>query len=140
MEGFTQAFGVFQTHYTSGAGISVAMMPAHEAKNRAAIGAIGSLGGGGIVALFGFFLTPLMANMKSIRLIAFVGTFLFALGLGTEYWHLMLTQGILTGIGSGLLQYPLLNIAPEYFSKRGGKAMGLITACEWLLRAVAGPG
>jgi hypothetical protein len=54
------------------------MLP-REAKNRAAVGAIGSLGGGGLVALFGFMLTPYLNN--HVRVILVIGTSLYTLGL-----------------------------------------------------------
>jgi len=36
------------------------IMLANEARDRAGLAAIGSIGGGGVVALFGFVLTPAM--------------------------------------------------------------------------------
>src|SRR5277367_734896 len=42
----------------------------------------------------------------------------------TQIWHLLLTQGLLYGIGSSLLYFPILSITPEYFSTHRGAAMG----------------
>lgn len=41
-------------------------------------------------------------------------------------WHLLLTQGLLYGIGSSLLYFPILSITPEYFSTHRGTAMGFV--------------
>jgi MFS family permease len=46
--------------------------------------------------------------------------------LSTQVWHLLLTQGLLYGIGSSLLYFPILSTAPEYFTAHRGSAMGLI--------------
>ncbi|KAF7941283.1 hypothetical protein BELL_0001g00230 [Botrytis elliptica] len=61
-------------------------------------------------------------------LVAFVGT----LGSGLTWagsvvvWQLLLTQGLLYGIGSSFLYYPILSTAPEYFTTHRGSAMGFI--------------
>ena len=41
-------------------------------------------------------------------------------------WHLLLTQGLLFGMGSSLLYFPILSAAPEYFNDHRGSAMGFI--------------
>jgi MFS family permease len=44
-------------------------------------------------------------------------------------WQLILSQGIIVGIGGALLYNPIMMIAPEYFSQKvRGKATGLISA------------
>ncbi|KAF2803477.1 MFS general substrate transporter [Mytilinidion resinicola] len=108
-----------------------------EARNRAAIGAIGSLASGGLVMLFGFMLTPYLENRAGIQRILVVGNVMFSLGLGlaaasTRYWQVVLTQGLMGGIGSGLVQIPLIMLVPEYFSNRSGKAMGAVTCAAGL--------
>ena len=45
-----------------------------------------------------------------------------------EYWQFMLAQGVLTGIGDGLLMFPAMSALPQYFNKRRGAAMGLAIA------------
>ena len=56
---------------------------ANEARDRAGLAAIGSIAGGGVVALFGFMLTPAMRNKKGVRLMVMAGALLYGLGLGT---------------------------------------------------------
>lgn len=50
----------------------------------------------------------------------------FLASFGTRTWHLLLTQGLIEGIGSSLLYFPILSVAPEYFTTRRGAAMGFI--------------
>lgn len=49
------------------------------------------------------------------------------MSFSTEYWQLMLTQGVLTGIGCGLFFTPSLALVSTYFDKRRAIAMGLVT-------------
>lgn len=54
-----------------------------------------------------------------------------SLGLGLaslcmQVYQLLLTQGLLYGIGSSLLYFPILSVAPEYFAAHRGSAMGFI--------------
>ena len=44
----------------------------------------------------------------------------------TRAWHLLLTQGLLYGVGSSMLYFPLVSVAPEYFDRHRGAAMGFI--------------
>ena len=50
------------------------------------------------------------------------------LSLCTQYWQVMLAQGICVGIGAGLLLVPSSAIIPLYFSTRKGMAQGLNAA------------
>jgi MFS family permease len=45
-----------------------------------------------------------------------------------SYWQFMLAQGVLTGVADGLLMFPSLAAAPQYFHKKRGAAMGLAIA------------
>ena len=54
----------------------------------------------------------------------------FALAsFSTAVWHLLLTQGMLTGLGMSLVYFPLLAPVPEYFAGRRGLAMGFVSFC-----------
>ncbi len=46
--------------------------------------------------------------------------------VSTRVWQLLLTQGLLYGVGSSMLYFPLLGPAPEYFTRHRATAMGLI--------------
>ncbi|KAK7742715.1 hypothetical protein SLS63_000280 [Diaporthe eres] len=62
----------------------------------------------------------------------FVGAVLQVLGMflmsvSKTYWQLMLTQGVLTGLGGGIFFTPSLALVTTYFDKKRGLAMGLVT-------------
>ncbi|KAJ4368938.1 hypothetical protein N0V83_006020 [Neocucurbitaria cava] len=64
-----------------------------------------------------------------VRMLCFAGTVCIALGLATaaaghSLWVLFSCQGILVGLGSGILLYILSPILPEYFPRRSGLAQG----------------
>ncbi|KAK8136170.1 hypothetical protein PG984_004110 [Apiospora sp. TS-2023a] len=70
-------------------------------------------------------LTPKTITMSGVCLMS-LG---FALAsLSTSIWHLLLTQGLLVGLGMSLLYFPLLAPAPEYFTNHRATAMGFILA------------
>ncbi|KAI1385463.1 MFS general substrate transporter [Hypoxylon trugodes] len=52
---------------------------------------------------------------------------MFLMSISTQYWSLMLTQGVLTGIGAGIFFTPSLALVATYFNKRRGLAVGLAT-------------
>ncbi|ORX53257.1 MFS general substrate transporter [Hesseltinella vesiculosa] len=45
--------------------------------------------------------------------------------LSTEIWHLLLTQGIVYGIGCSIIFYVGMSTVPQWFNKRQGVALGL---------------
>lgn len=53
---------------------------------------------------------------------------LMLLSVATEYYQIMLCQGILIGICMGLLYIPSVALIPLYFKKHRGLALGLATA------------
>lgn len=127
--GFNQAYGVFQSYYTSP---TQTMLPKATSKDSALVAFVGTLGygltwGGSI------FVNPIMARLgvKGTRWLGVVGVLGMSAGFGlaslsTQVWHLLLTQGLLFGLGSSLLYFPILSAAPEYFTAHRGSAMGFI--------------
>jgi MFS family permease len=118
---------VFQTQYISQADT---IIPTSEKQNRALIAFIGTLAAG-LTWSGSIFVNPLMSRVKSLKTLTMTGAVLMATGyflasFATRTWHLLLTQGLIEGIGSSLLYFPILSIAPEYFSARRGAAMGFI--------------
>lgn len=49
------------------------------------------------------------------------------MSLSTKYWQLMLTQGIMTGLGGGLFFTPSLGLVGTYFNKKRALAIGIAT-------------
>ncbi|TVY83645.1 Aspyridones efflux protein apdF [Lachnellula suecica] len=127
--GFNQAYGVFQNYYISD---DQTMLPKSTKNDSALVAFVGTLGagltwGGSIVV------NPIIARLgiKATRGISVLGVLFMSLGfglasLGTQVWHLLLTQGLLYGIGSSCLYFPILSSAPEYFHAHRGMAMGFI--------------
>lgn len=59
-----------------------------------------------------------------------VGTFLISFGfmmtsLATEYWQVILSQGICVGLGAGCMVVPGLSILPQYFLKKRAFVTGI---------------
>ena len=129
--GFNQAYGVFQSYYISS---SQTMLPKSTSQDSALVAFVGTLGygltwGGSILV------NPLMARLgvKGTRWLGVAGVLGMSAGFGlasfsTQVWHLLLTQGLLFGLGASLLYFPILSTAPEYFTTHRGSAMGFILA------------
>jgi MFS family permease len=50
---------------------------------------------------------------------------IFLMSISTKYWQLILTQGLLNGIGSGIFFTPCMGIMAQWFSKRRSIALGI---------------
>ncbi|KAF2689517.1 MFS general substrate transporter [Lentithecium fluviatile CBS 122367] len=129
--GLTQSFGIWQRHYGSEAAVRNGIIQPQHMAQRAAIATIGSLGNGGIVAVFGLLYYPYMPRIgRHIRSLCLVGTLLISVGFAAAACSnhlaiLICTQGLLVGTGCGILLYTLTAILPEYFSRRSGLAQGV---------------
>jgi hypothetical protein len=59
------------------------------------------------------------------------------LSLCDQYWQVMLSQGIVVGVGAGCLFVPSVSILPGYFRRRRALANGVAasgsSAGEWIL-------
>ncbi|KAL4933217.1 MCT family MFS transporter [Aspergillus undulatus] len=119
--GFANSFGVLQEYYA-----------AHQLKDESSdtIAWIGSL------AAFLQFATGAIAGPLFDRVGAWVIrpaaiTYVFALmmtSLCTKYYQIMLAQGVLVGISTGLLQFPAFAAVSQYFDKKRAAALGLAVA------------
>jgi MFS family permease len=125
--GFNQSYGVFQSYYNSP---EQDMLSDSTTDQSALIAFVGTLGAGltwgGSIAV-----NPMMARVKDVRYLTVAGVLFMSLGFGlaslsTRIWHLLLTQGLLYGIGSSLLYFPILSVTPEYFNSHRGLAMGFV--------------
>ncbi|KAJ3541329.1 hypothetical protein NM208_g4667 [Fusarium decemcellulare] len=117
--GYVNSFGSFQAYYTS-------VLP----QSSFDISWIGSL-----QVWLTFFGSAFSGRLLDAGL--FVPTFLlgsalqllgiFLMSVSKTYWQLMLTQGVLTGIGGGIIFAPSLALVATYFQERRGIAIGLVT-------------
>lgn len=121
--GYINSFGAFQSYYTT---------TALPNQSPSAISWIGSLQGFLSTAIGAFtgraldagYFRPTFAIGSALML-----TGIFAMSASNEpkYWHLIVTQGVLTGLGVGILFTPTLALVATWFSRRRGLAIGLAT-------------
>ncbi|KAI2602928.1 MFS general substrate transporter [Hypoxylon fragiforme] len=118
--GFINSFGVFQTYYVS-----------QLSRTPSEISWIGSL-----QVFLTFFIgtfTGRMTDAGFFRPVLICGTIFMTLGIfttsvATQYWQLLLSQGLCMGIGSGFIFCPAISTVSTYFNKKRSLAIG-ITAC-----------
>ncbi|KAI9677701.1 MAG: hypothetical protein M1829_002473 [Trizodia sp. TS-e1964] len=125
--GLNQSYGIFQAYYVEP---NNGMLSSSQAENTAMIALIGTLGAG-LTWGGSIFVNPLMARTKRLSHITIAGAILTSLGIGlasscTQIWQLILTQGLIYGIGSSMLYFPIVSVAPEYFDRHRGTAMGIV--------------
>ncbi|KAK3290928.1 major facilitator superfamily domain-containing protein [Chaetomium fimeti] len=115
--GIINSFGLFQTHYTTTLG-----------RSPSDISWIGSL------QIFLLFfvgaLTGRLTDAGYFRHIFLVGVAfqilgIFAASAATQYWQLVLAQGICMGLGNGCLFCPCVSTLSTYFSRRRALAIAL---------------
>lgn len=127
--GINQSYGVFQSYYISE---TQTFLPPGTQKDSALVAFVGTLGTG-LTWAGSIVVNPILARLSTfgIRILCMIGVLFMCLGFGlaslsTQVWHLLLTQGLLYGLGSSLLYFPILSSAPEYFNTHRGSAMGII--------------
>ncbi|TVY85295.1 Aspyridones efflux protein apdF [Lachnellula suecica] len=115
--GYINSFSVFQEYYTT-----------QFQQSPSSISWVGSLQ---------IFLTLFLGTFAGIALDAglyrtmlFVGPLLQLIGIfltsiSTKYWHLLLLQGIVQGVGDGMIFGPAITNLSTYFSKKRSMAMAL---------------
>ncbi|KAJ7697446.1 major facilitator superfamily domain-containing protein [Mycena rosella] len=123
--GINSVFGIFQDFYTS----PESNIPGARG-NDAVVSLVGTLGSG-LTWSGGIFVNPLIARVESVKLITFAGVLIMSLGLFlasycSSLWQLFLAQALLYGVGSSLYYFPIMSIAPTYFDRHRGFAMGCI--------------
>lgn len=128
--GINQAYGIFQSHYTNAITGPGDVLTPSQARSTALVAFIGTLAAG-LTWGGSIFVNPLMSRISDYRKITGAGVLCMFTGyalasLSTSITHLFLTQGLLQGVGSSLLYFPLVSVAPEYFASRRGAAMGFI--------------
>ncbi|RYO84976.1 hypothetical protein DL766_008379 [Monosporascus sp. MC13-8B] len=115
--GVINSFGVFQSYY-----LSLLGRPPSD------ISWIGS-----IQVFLTFFISTFTGRVTDagfFRPVLLCGTIVTAIGIfttsvATEYWQLLLSQGICMGIGSGCLFCPAVSTISTYFSKKRSLAIGI---------------
>ncbi|OZJ03686.1 hypothetical protein BZG36_03500 [Bifiguratus adelaidae] len=121
---------LINNYYVDASGSSASIISPSQAQNKALIAFVGTLGYG-LTWEGSIFVSPLMARTKDFKWITVPGAILMSAGYAlagssTQLWHLALTQGLIFGIGGSMVYFPALSVAPEYFERRRGAAMGFI--------------
>ncbi|CAI6336708.1 unnamed protein product [Periconia digitata] len=129
--GFPLSFGVFQEYYSS--------LP--EFQNNPYISAIGTTASG-ISYLGAPLVTPLIRRWAPYRVhMIWFGWPLCILGLvagsfANELGTLLLTQGVLYGVGFIIFYYPILSMVDEFWIRRRGMAYGFLCSASGASGAV----
>ncbi|KAM5341663.1 hypothetical protein ACJ41O_014694 [Fusarium nematophilum] len=115
--GWINSFGIFQAYYTG-----LLSRPASD------ISWIGS------IAVFLLFfvgtITGRLVDAGYFRWVFATGILLQIVGvlvtsLCTEYWHFVVAQGVVVGLGSSCIFCPVLAVLSTYFARRRALAMGI---------------
>ena len=118
--GYINTYGVFQSYYVQTLG--------HPASDISWVGSVQIF----LLFFIGTFSGRAM-DAGLVHYTLFAGSVLHVFGifmasLATKYWHLFLTQGLIVGIGNGLLFCPSISLLSTYFLKKRALAIA-IAAC-----------
>ncbi|ROW07747.1 hypothetical protein VMCG_03632 [Cytospora schulzeri] len=117
--GLVNTFGVFQTYYQT------TLLPSSSSSSISWIGSLQA----SLLMLVGVIAGPLY-DAGHFRHLLVSGLLLIVLGqfmtsLGTQYWHILLAQGVCVGVGMGLTFLPSTAILSQYFTTRRALAIGV---------------
>ncbi|KAK9590933.1 hypothetical protein V6Z92_004016 [Aspergillus fumigatus] len=117
--GVINTWGAFQTFYEQN------LLSNVSSSSIAWIGSLQSF----LLMLFGVVTGPLF-DAGYFRALVIFGTFVLPFGLmmasiSSQYWHLILGQGVCIGLAAGCLFVPSVAILPQYFKQKRGLANGL---------------
>ncbi|KAI2734812.1 hypothetical protein DTO013E5_4662 [Penicillium roqueforti] len=120
--GFSTAFGAFQSYYQSD------LLRDSSPSRIAWVGTVSAF----LLISTGAIAGPLF-DRGYLHHLMIAGCFLTTLGLmmlslSTEYYQVMLSQGVCVGLGSGLIYVPSLSLVSTLFTTRRGIAVGLVTS------------
>ena len=135
--GFTFAFGLFQNYYETH------LLSDSSPSTISWIGTIASY----LLIVIGVISGPLF-DLGHYQIMLFGGAAMscfgiFMLSLSREYYQIFLTQGVCTGLGSGVLFIPGLALVGRSFNKKRAVALGVISCGapfgrRWFLRKPLG--
>ncbi|KAJ0415449.1 major facilitator superfamily domain-containing protein, partial [Aspergillus carlsbadensis] len=120
--GLAFAFGSFQSYYV------LDFLPHTSTSAISWVGTIQSW----LLIIGGLIAGPLF-DMGYYRIMILVGAFLSVFGImmlsfATEYYQILLSQGICTGLGFGLLYIPSITLVSRSFVRKRALALGVSTA------------
>ncbi|KAI1614256.1 MFS transporter, MCP family, solute carrier family 16, member 10 [Exophiala viscosa] len=118
--GFTFCFGMFQDYYQT-------FLPGKTSSEISWIGTLASY----LLIVVGTISGPLF-DLGHYKVMLFGGAVVTCFGimmlsLSTQYYQIVLTQGICTGLGCGVLYIPGIALTSRSFSRRRAVALGLVS-------------
>ncbi|PQE24348.1 mfs monocarboxylate transporter protein [Rutstroemia sp. NJR-2017a BVV2] len=118
--GYMSSFGLFQSHWETALGRSASDIAWVGSIQLFLLFFVGALSGRAMDE--GYF-RSLIISGSSLQLLG-----VFTTSAVTKYWQLVLSQGVVQGLGNGLLFTPLVTLVSVYFLKKRAFALGL-AAC-----------
>lgn len=118
--GFVNSFGAFQTYYTEKLPESPSTISWIGSTQACILFVLGMFSGRALDA--GYFRPTVIIG------ICFQLVGIFTMSVAKNYWQLILTQGICTGVGGGIFFVPIMGLVSTYFAKRRGMAVGIVTS------------
>ncbi|KAH7348244.1 major facilitator superfamily domain-containing protein [Pyrenochaeta sp. MPI-SDFR-AT-0127] len=118
--GFVNSFGAFQPYYETILPEPVSAISWIGSIQACLLFALGMFSGRALDR--GWFRPTVIVG------IAFHLLGMFTLSAAKTYWQLLLTQGLLTGIGGGIFFVPVMGLCSTYFSTHKGMALGIVTS------------
>ncbi|KAI1424869.1 monocarboxylate permease [Xylaria sp. FL1777] len=120
--GIVSSFGVFQSYYESG------VLFKASSSNISWIGSVQNF----LLQLLGIIAGPIY-DRGYLRQLLFTGSLLVVLGfmtlsLSTKYYQAFLSQGVVIGVGAGLLFAPTISLVSTYFTTHAGLALGIVSS------------
>ncbi|KAJ2847249.1 hypothetical protein GGI22_006032, partial [Coemansia erecta] len=120
--GASNSYGVFSTYYLN------IKYPGTPATTLSWIGTLITM-----LMLLCNVVTGALADKIGYRVTAYIGTVLctaayILASFSNQVWQLILTQGVLLGIGTSFLYAPSIAIPPQWFEKYKGLASGIAIA------------
>ncbi|KAI1453992.1 MFS general substrate transporter [Annulohypoxylon moriforme] len=118
--GWFNSYGIFQDYYTEELRLPLSAVSWTGSVQVFLLALIGMFSG----RLFdaGYF-RSLIAIGSVLQLLA-----IFMASLATEYWQLLLAQGICGGLGAGILYCPIISNVATYFRRKRALAIGITTS------------
>ena len=118
--GFVNSFGAFQPYYETVLSEPASTISWIGSIQACLLFALGMFSGR---ALDRGWFRPTVAVGIAFQLLG-----IFAMSAAKNYWQLLLTQGLCTGIGGGIFFVPIMGLCSTYFSTHRGMALGIVTS------------
>ncbi|KAM3425167.1 hypothetical protein BST61_g7126 [Cercospora zeina] len=118
--GLVNSYGAFQSYYTWNLGLPASTVSWIGSVQNFLTFFIGIFSGRALDA--GYFMPALLLG-ATVQVLG-----IFFMSLSTQYWQLMLTQGIMSGLGGGIFFTPCMGLIGTYFDGKRSLAMGIATS------------